>query len=186
MLFAATNHSVSPLAQSGGQHVAASRRDARRTDEPAGTRGAVRGTRSKKVDRQHDVDDLRGLLFDLGGLDALGLQHGLWTAVALRRDRFVLERVHRALRTAGDRGLRTGPGRLGRELADPVPLSDRDARLLPVRLRRHHPAPLLGCAGRSHQVQGVAAHRAAVDHRRLLRERGPALGWRLLRPEGRR
>ena len=45
----------------------------------------------------------------------------------------------------------------GANTLDPLPLPDRDAGLLPVRLRRDHAAPLRRGVRRTPQVQGVAA-----------------------------
>ena len=56
--------------------------------------------------------------------------------------------------------------------------------LLPVRVRRHHPAPVPGQRPVPDQVQGVDDFRAAVDVVRLQRERLPAVGRRLLGAAG--
>ena len=63
-----------------------------------------------------------------------------------------------------------------------VPSDDAHDRavLLPVRVRRDHPAPLPRKRARAHQVQGVADLRALVVHPGLHRQRHAHLGWRLL------
>ncbi len=78
------------------------------------------------------------------------------------------------------------PGEVRGKHPRSVPLPDGDSGVLPVRLRGHHPVAVRRRTGRSTQVQGVAVDCAAVDHVRLLRERGAALGWWILRPKGRR
>ena len=60
------------------------------------------------------------------------------------------------------------------------------AGLLPVRLRRHHPAAVPGERARPDQVQRLVPAGAAVVDLRLRRRRLPALGRRLLRPGGMR
>ena len=78
----------------------------------------------------------------------------------------------------------TGPGGVGGQHGHPVPLPDGVAGLLPVRVRRHHPAAVPRERARPDQVQRLVPARAAVVDLRLRGRRLPAVGWRLLRPGG--
>ncbi len=117
---------------------------------------------------------------------SVGVQDGIW-----RIDRPQRRRDVRGPRVPGDGPGQTRecPGRRGRggPGADPVdldgaavPLPDVLARVLPVRVRRHHPDPRVGVGVGARELQGLDPLRGDLDHGRVHGQRLPDLGWRLL------
>ena len=172
------------LAQPRGQRLADDGGDARRPDERARARRALRRRDAEAlVDQQHDAD-LRRVCDRARGLGPLGVQDGLRDAVprASRGSGFfgnfigkpgtILEPLRRA-----------GPGRdpVGDHWAE-LPLPAGDARVLPVRVRRDHADLDARLGARADQLQSLDPVCGAVVFDRLHGRRLHDLGRRLLCP----
>ena len=134
----------------------------------------------------HDAH-VRGVLRDADRLVSVGVQDGLrpsdraqWLGPV--RHAKVPRDVPRRTWQCAQPYRRGGPGGNPVDHDRPaVPLPSVLARLLPVRVRRHHADPGAWVGTRPRQLQGVDPVCAALDHVRVHGERVPDLGRRLLR-----
>ena len=149
----------------------------------------------EEVGREHDVHGLHRVLGRAGRVGAVGLQDGLRLADRRRLrptisnftyggnffNNFFYNFVGHP-ETSLDGRWRDSQAQLSANGGTSLPLTQANdsAVLLPVRLRRHHPAAVPGQRARTHQGQGLDDLRPAVDDVRLRRQRDADLGRRLL------